>query len=148
MPITSVDVTKQFYWDTRSTIQFTLQPYIIKQVVGTLQGPKSKTLATICINIAEGFNISFAYINSLKHCKKRTVGGNQLIIINAVSCVNCLTHFIIAKFILYTAFLDMYAHSLHSFSLKCFFFYTHFLYKYFLYIVLLIIFNLYTLFSV
>ena len=54
----------------RCTRDFILQRYMIKQVGVVLQGPKSKTLVLIGFMIVEGFNISFAYINAMKHLKK------------------------------------------------------------------------------
>ena len=39
------------------------------------QGPKSKTHVLIVFKIVEGFKTYLAYINSIKHLKKRLYGG-------------------------------------------------------------------------
>ena len=59
----------------RWTREFILSHYIIKQGVGALQGPKSKTHVLIVFKIVEGFKTYLAYINSIKYLKKRMYGG-------------------------------------------------------------------------
>ena len=40
-----------------------------------IQGPKSKTRALIVFKIVEGFKTYLAFINAIKHLKKRLYGG-------------------------------------------------------------------------